>query len=80
MSRQHHYLKTETEQFQAVERGEKKFELRVNDRGFKKYDMVYLQEFANGERTGRDLPPVEIQHVLYGGKFGLPEKYCVFNW
>lgn len=80
MSRQHHYLKTETEYFQAVERGEKKFELRVNDRDFKKYDMIYLEETVSGVYTGRKLPPLEIQYILYGGKYGLPETHCILNW
>lgn len=80
MSRQHHYLKTETEYYQAIERGEKKFELRNNDRNFQKHDMVHLEEVVNGEYTGRKLPPLEIQYVLTGGKYGLPEGYCVFNW
>ena len=34
MSVQHHYLKTETPFWQAVEKGEKKFELRKNDRDY----------------------------------------------
>ena len=81
MSRQHHYLKCETEMFQAVERGEKKFELRNNYRNYKKYDMVYLREVVNGVETGRELPPVEIQFVLTGGnKWGLDQNYCIFNW
>jgi ASC-1-like (ASCH) protein len=80
MSRQHHYLKCETEYFQAVECGKKKFELRKNDRQFQPGDMVYLQEVVNGEPTGRELPPVEIKHVLLGGRFGLDPGYCIFNW
>jgi len=36
MSRQHHYLGIETEYFQAIERGEKKFELTKNNRNFRK--------------------------------------------
>ena len=80
MSRQHHYLKCETEYFQAVERGEKKFELRENDRGFKVGDMVCLQETVNGVHTGRALPALEIRYVLYGEKYGLPVSYCIFNW
>lgn len=80
MSRQHHYLKTETEYYQQVERGIKKFELRKNDRNFQPHDMVYLEEVVNGIKTGRSMPPVEIQYVLVGGKFGLPEDYCIFNW
>ena len=80
MSRQHHYLKTETEYFQAIERGEKKFELRKNDRNFQVYDMVHLEEVVKGIKTGRSLPPVEIKYVISGGKFGLSKQYCIFNW
>ena len=81
MSRQHHYLKTETEYYQAVERGEKKFELRKNDRDFKKYDMLYLEEVVNGVKTGRRLPPVEVQYVLKDcAKYGLCDGYCILNW
>lgn len=81
MSRQHHYLKTETEYYQAVERGEKKFELRKNDRDFKKHDMLYLEEVVNGVKTGRSLPPVEIQYVLKDcTKYGLCDGYCILNW
>jgi len=79
MARQHHYLKTETEYFQAVEKGKKKFELRKNDRDFKEYDMLYLQETVNGIKTGREII-LEIQYVLLGGKFGLDKDYCIINW
>jgi len=81
MSRQHHYLKIETEYYQAIERGEKKFELRKNDRDFKKYDMLYLEEVVNGVKTGRSLRPVEIQYVLKDcAKYGLSDGYCILNW
>jgi len=80
VSRQHHHLKTETEYYQSVESGEKKFELRKNDRDFKRYDMVYLHEVVKGEYTGRELPPFEIKYILEGGKYGLPKGYCIFNW
>ena len=80
MKRQQHYLKTDSEYYQAIERGEKKFELRKNDRDFKKYDLVTLEEVVNGVKTGKSLPPFEIQFLLEGGKYGLPEGYCIFNW
>ena len=80
MKRQHHYLKTESEYYQAIERGDKKFELRKNDRNFKKHDMVILEEVINGIKTGKSLPPFEICYILEGGKYGLPEGYCIFNW
>ena len=83
VARQHHYLKCETKFFQAIERGLKKFELRKNDRDFKKYDMVYLQETINGIKTGRELPPIEIRYILKdtdGGKYGLCQGHCIFCW
>lgn len=80
MSRQHHYLKIETEYYQAVDRGEKLFEVRKNDRDYKKYDIVHLQEVVDGKPTGRELAPMEITYVLHG-KFiaGLADDYCVFQ-
>lgn len=80
MSQEHHYLKTETEYYQAIERGQKKFEMRIDDRGYKVGDMVYLQEVVKGNPTGRNLPPVEIRYILSGAKYGLKEGWCIFNW
>lgn len=80
MSRQHHHLKCETEYYQGVERGEKRFEVRINDRNYKVGDMIYLNETVRGEATGRHLPPLEIRYILEGGKYGLDENYCIFNW
>ena len=80
MPRQHHYLKTETEYYQAVEQGLKKFELRKNDRNFQIHDMLHLEETVNGTYTGRKLQPMEIKYILQGGKYGLEEGYCVLCW
>ena len=83
MSRKHHYLKTETEYFQAIEEEEKKFELRKDDRDFKMYDYVYFQEVVSGAYTGRELGPFEINYILHSkdaGKYGLAEGHCIFNW
>lgn len=78
--RQHHYLKTETEYYQAVEKGIKRFELRKNDRDFKIFDILYLEETINGIYTGRKLPPIEIKCILHGGKYGLDKNYCILSW
>ena len=80
MGKQYHYLKTETEYFQAIEEGKKKFELRKNDRDFKEYDMIYLLETVNGIKTGRETDGFEIKYILHGGKHGLDKNYCVINW
>jgi len=80
MSRTHHYLKIETEYFQAIQNDKKKFELRKNDRDFKIGDILHLNEVASGVPTGRELLGLEIKYILYGGKYGIPEDYCIMNW
>ena len=80
MSIQHHYLKTETEYYQAVEKELKKFELRKNDRDFQIGDMLYLEETVSGTYTGRKLAPKEIKYILLGGKYGLVEDHCIVCW
>jgi hypothetical protein len=79
MSGQHHYLKTEKEYYQDVERGVKTFELRKNDRNFQVGDMLFLCETIAGEHTGNRLPPLEITYILHGGKYGLQEGYCILG-
>ncbi len=79
MSGKHHELKTEKEYYQAVERGEKLFEVRKNDRDFKRFDLVTLLEVANGIPTGRKLPTMEITYILYGGIYGIDPDYCVMQ-
>jgi len=79
MSRQHHTLKTETEYYQAIEKGLKTFELRKNDRGFKVGDILYLEEVVRGVHTGRKLPPLEVIYILHGGKYGLEDGFCIMQ-
>lgn len=79
MPRKHHDLKTETEYYQAVERGDKTFEVRKNDRDFQRYDMIVLSEVVNGIPTGRKLEPMEIIYILHGGIFGIASDYCVMQ-
>lgn len=80
MSRQHHEIKTETEFYQQVEKGVKRFEARKNDRYYKVYDMVTLLESVQGVLTGRKYGPVEIDYVLRGPAYGIEDGFCVFNW
>lgn len=63
MSRQHHYLKIRPEYYRAIEKGVKNFEVRFNDRGFKVYDILHLQEWCGGEYTGRCVD-AEVTYVL----------------
>ena len=79
MSRQHHYLKCETEYYQAVERGDKTFELRKNDRNYQVGDLLHLKETVNGVYTERQLKPKEVVYILEGGKYGLEEGYVIMQ-
>lgn len=52
----YHELKTWPKYFDAVRSGEKRFELRQNDRGFRKGDSVRLLEWSEREGyTGRQI-------------------------
>lgn len=79
LPRKYHELKTEMEYYQAIERGDKTFEVRKNDRNFQKYDMVILKEVVNGIPTGRKLDPMEIIYILPGGIYGIAPDYCVMQ-
>ena len=48
-----HYVKTEPRYFSEVCSGNKKFEVRKNDRGYQVGDLLVLQEFVNGRYTGK---------------------------
>jgi len=79
MSRQHIYLKTETQCYQDMERGLKTFEVRKNDRDYKVGDILYLQETVNGVFTGRETSGMEVIYILPGGQFGIDPDYCVMQ-
>ncbi|WP_370609427.1 DUF3850 domain-containing protein [Citrobacter portucalensis] len=57
-----HSLKIGPLFFNAVENGEKRAEVRINDRDFKCGDFLIFREWA-GEYTGRKLT-VKVTHIL----------------
>lgn len=63
MSRQHHYVKILPEYYRAIERGDKTFEVRYNDRNYQTYDVLHLQEWMNGDYTGREIT-AEVTYLL----------------
>ncbi len=74
-----HELKILPEFFQAVKRGDKRFELRKKDRNYQVGDMLILQEWTGGEYTGESIARF-ITYVYIGkGKYGLAEGYCVLG-
>lgn len=76
-----HDLKILPKYFKAVKAGEKKFELRKNDRDYKVGDEIHLEEWEPiGEYTGMDIVK-EITYVLKNcEEFGLKNGYCIIGW
>lgn len=70
-----HRIKLGASFFGEVERGEKTFELRKNDRDYKKGDILEMMEFKDGKNTGRTVR-VLVTYILT--EFvGLEEGYCI---
>lgn len=81
-----HELKTLGTVWDAVQRGEKTFEVRKNDRFFQKGDTVILRrindEYPHSytRKDGRCLDLIfAIGWMLQGGQFGLEPGYCIFQ-
>jgi hypothetical protein len=71
-----HELKTWNEYFEDVFIGKKTFEIRKDDRGFKKEDTLVLKEWdpKKEQYTGREISR-KITYILEGGKFGLKKGF-----
>ena len=85
--RQVHDLKCLPDYFHAVTRGDKPFEVRRDDRGFQKGDILNLREWnprttdTLGTRpayTG-NAEQVLVTYVLTGGQFGIEPGYVVMG-
>lgn len=75
----YHALKTTQPYFDEICKGNKRFELRKNDRGFKKGDTVILREWdeENKKYTERQLC-LEIRYILEDYP-GLEKGYCILG-
>jgi len=87
-----HILQTRDVYWDAVQRGEKTFEVRRDDRGFQKGDTVVLRRMIHStlprddwyvDRGGsfdscRDLPR-KISYILTGGQWGIEPGYVVLG-
>lgn len=76
-----HELKTWPTYFDAVERGEKTFEVRRDDRGFQKGDTLRLRRWNTSWQGYDSHPPIEreISYVLTGGQFGIEPGFVVLG-
>lgn len=73
-----HNLKTDTVVFDAVWRGAKLFEYRLNDREFQVDDWLTLEEVADKVKTGRQII-CTVSFILRGPDFGVPLGFCVMS-
>lgn len=80
-----HFLKTWPAYWMAVERGDKTFEVRKNDRAYQAGDTLMLQYF-DPERPPHDWEglarhPLErlVTFVLPGGQFGIEQGFVVMG-
>lgn len=76
-----HELKTRPEYFEAARKRQKNFELRKNDRDYQVGDLVRLEEFEDGEYTGRYTGLRPVLYVLKDcPEYGLAEGYCIIGF
>jgi hypothetical protein len=73
-----HELKVVPEFFDAIDRGDKTFESRFDDRGFEVGDSLHLREWtADGGYTGRAITE-GVAYILRGEQWGvMPGFACM---
>jgi hypothetical protein len=84
-----HILKCWPEYFDAIERGDKNFDVRRDDRGFQKGDEVVLRrtraearhevEYGYDFKVKKELSRT-IKFILTGGQFGIEPGYVVLGF
>lgn len=82
-----HELKTDPEVFDAVASGEKTFEIRFDDRGFKVGDTLHLRKTQHTGAEMKEGAPliyldamgVEVSHILRGPIYGLQEGWVIMS-
>lgn len=70
-----HQIRLGTSFFEDVRKGKKTFELRKNDQGYKKGDILEMMEFEDGRNTGRSIK-VLVTYILEDYT-GLEDGYCI---
>lgn len=80
-----HKLKTWPNYWDAVASGEKNFEVRKDDRGFQKGDVLILQKYEIGYGYLTEAPHAikelrrRVTWILTGGQFGIEPGYVVMG-
>lgn len=86
MSERTHELKTLAPYWDAVRSGEKTFEVRRDDRGFQRGDIVVLHRMSEArpyyydtDGYGKRSLRYRIGWILTGGQLGIEPGYVVFS-
>ena len=75
-----HELKISPKYFDDVKLGNKRFEIRKDDRDFKVGDLITLREYENGQYTGREIKNILIIYILRDAtEYGLMDSYCILG-
>ena len=75
-----HELKCWPEYFKEVKKGNKTFEVRKNDRNYRRRDILHLNEYDPELKTFTgDKVYTSVNYVLYGGAFGIQDGYVVMS-
>lgn len=70
-----HELKILPEYFAAIVSGEKRFEIRKNDRNYQKGDILRLMKYEDGNFTG----DVHVSEITYITDFAQQDDYVVLG-
>lgn len=73
-----HELKCHPEPFAAVRDGRKRYELRINDRGYMVGDVLHLREHDNQVYTGAEIVCV-VTYMTPASTYGLPDDLCCMS-
>ena len=75
-----HELKAHPEEYEALVKKKRSYDVRRNDRGFVVDDVLHLKEWDPATETysGRETY-ARIVHMTHGGTFGLPSDICVLG-
>ena len=74
-----HELKILPEYYDAVRYGDKRFEIRKNDRDYHTGDILRLKEWDGKQYTGEELDAV-VRYIYHGiDEYGLAEGYCIMS-
>ncbi|EGO8028365.1 DUF3850 domain-containing protein [Enterococcus faecalis] len=70
-----HELKILPEYFEAVVSGDKRFEIRKNDRNYQNGDILRLNEYQDGQYTG----DVHVAEITYITDYAQQDRYVVLG-